>query len=70
MITLDFETEGIVGNPVLNPPKPVGLAFQDNGSSPTYVTNWEAMVAVYASSVESGEPLLFHNAPFDPRVAE
>ena len=29
IITIDFETEAIVGNPVVNPPAPVGVAIWD-----------------------------------------
>jgi len=30
-VTLDFESEAIIGNPIVNPPKPVGLAITDVG---------------------------------------
>ncbi len=70
MITLDFETEGIVGNPVVTPPRPVGLAVQINDEIPEYYTDWEQMVSIYQHAVDSGSDLLFHNAPFDTRVAE
>lgn len=37
-ITLDFETEAIVGNPIVNPPRPVGLAVWVPGQEPTYLS--------------------------------
>lgn len=68
MITLDFETEAIVGNPIMFPPKPVGLAVTYDNMDTMYYTG--DMRHVFGNAVESGEDLLFHNAPFDCRVAE
>lgn len=76
-ITIDFETEAIVGNPIVNPPRPVGVAVWVPGQEPTYlawghprennVTKQE--VAEYLSRIiRSGKPLLFHNAGFDLSV--
>lgn len=79
LITLDFETEAIVGNPVVNPPRPVGVAVYADDIEPTYLA-WghpEGMGNnVYFGDahkyliniLESGRPLLFHNAPFDISV--
>lgn len=36
LITIDYETHGIVGNPVVTPPKPVGCAIWVPGSEPKY----------------------------------
>lgn len=36
-ITLDFETDGIVGNPIVNPPKPCGVAVWVPGEAPVYL---------------------------------
>lgn len=36
MITVDFETHGIVGNPIVNPPTPVGVAIWVEGQEPEY----------------------------------
>jgi len=33
MITVDFETEAIQGNPILHPPRPVGVAINNLGDS-------------------------------------
>jgi len=70
MITLDFETEAIVGNPLVHPPKPVGLAVQVDNHEPYYVTDWQDMYDRLSYAYSSNELLLFHNAPFDTRVAE
>jgi len=67
MITLDFETEGIVGNPLVHPPKPVGLAIWAEWSDPKYVTNWTYMRDIWLWALSSDD-LLFHNAPFDLSV--
>jgi len=64
MITLDFETEGIVGNPLVHPPKPVGLAIWAEGSDPEYITGWYEMEQAWLWALDSDD-LLFHNAPFD-----
>lgn len=70
MITLDFETHAIEGNPLVNPPAPVGLAhiglFDD--SSPVYTEGYDAMKVIWHQALNSGKPLLFHNAPFDLSV--
>lgn len=36
-ITLDFETDAIIGNPIVNPPRPVGVAVWIPGESPVYL---------------------------------
>ena len=36
MLTFDFETEGIVGNPIYNPPRPVGVAIKRNDGRSKY----------------------------------
>jgi DNA polymerase-1 len=66
MYTIDFETEAIDGNPLLNPPKPVGVAIHKPGELTTYTDDWSLLERVW----NSGEPLLFHNAPFDLSVAQ
>lgn len=68
MITLDFETEAIVGNPLLNPPKPVGLAIKVNDNPGTYITDWEGM-GKYCHKVIGKVETLYQNAPFDLSVA-
>lgn len=70
MRTLDFETEAIVGNPMVNPPKPIGLAVLDTDqeSDGMYITDWDLMRQLWLESLDSSNPLLFHNAPFDLSV--
>ena len=70
MITLDFETEEIIGNPTINPPKPVGLAIKEDDNNPVYLTDLQEMYNAYGQSVNSDNDLLFHNAPFDTEVAK
>lgn len=68
MITLDFETEAIDGNPIVKPPRPIGLAIWIKGCNPDYITDWTQMKEVWRRCLESGDELLFHNAPFDLSV--
>lgn len=67
MITLDFETEGIVGNPLIDPPKPVGLAVKHD-DSPSYYVTGEAMRTEWLSAINSDQLVAFQNAPFDLSV--
>lgn len=75
--TVDFETEMIVGNPVMNPPSPLasaewpsaGVAVWLPGEEPWYSTITPD-VHEYLRHLWSTHHLLFHNAPFDLRVAE
>lgn len=76
-ITIDFETEAIVGNPIINPPRPVGVAIWIPGQSPEYLA-WGHPTGNNCTKAEaeeklrqimrSGKPLLFHNAGFDLSV--
>lgn len=69
MITIDFETEAIVGNPLVHAPRPVGVALMIDGKAeylPMGAETNEKLARIWAGS----EPLLFHNAPFDLSVAE
>lgn len=36
MLTIDFETEGVVGNPIYAPPKPVGVSIKLDGEPSQY----------------------------------
>jgi len=67
MITVDFETEAIQGNPILHPPRPVGVAINNLGDSEYLVG--EEMVDACKRIWHSENDLLFHNAPFDLSVA-
>lgn len=68
VITLDFETEGIDGNTLLHPPKPVGLAVRWPSGDKEYITDWAEMAHTFDGAVRTGSTL-YHNAPFDLSVA-
>lgn len=77
MVVIDFETHPIVGNPIVKPPRPVGFAVYGPSIRPTYLawghpTNnncrWQDAAEYLGRIRDSGEPLLFHNAPFDISV--
>lgn len=77
LITVDYETHGIVGNPVINPPRAVGVAVWIPGREPQYLS-WGhptenncsyGDARQYLDNIkEGGHPRLFHNAPFDLSV--
>lgn len=76
-ITIDFETEAIEGNPIVNPPRPVGVAVWVPGKEPAYLA-WGHPIenncdlptakAYLQKIMDSGRPMLFHNAGFDISV--
>tara|TARA_R110000824_G_scaffold39030_3_gene118548 strand:- start:440 stop:955 length:516 start_codon:yes stop_codon:yes gene_type:complete len=68
MITLDFETEAIEGNPLVVPPRPVGLAMYWPSGIKQYITGWDAMQLHWEAALTTDHDLLFHNAPFDLSV--
>jgi len=39
MLTIDFETKAIVGNPIFNPPQPVGVSIK-LGAQPSHYYSW------------------------------
>ena len=71
LVALDFETMPIVGNPILNPPAPIGLAVKYEGEDAFYITDRKEMLdelqSIWACSATY--EMVFHNAPFDLRVA-
>lgn len=77
-ITIDFETEAIVGNPIVHPPRPVGVAVWVPGQEPSYLAwghpsenncSWGEAHDYLRKLVRHTElPLLFHNAGFDVSV--
>lgn len=70
IITIDFETEAIVGNPVVNPPAPVGVAIWDSSvGEPEYLPIDDSSVRRLKEYWQTRD-LLFHNAQFDLAVAE
>lgn len=77
VVVVDFETEAIVGSPIVNPPKAVGVAVWAPGQEPTYLAwghpsenncYFGDAHKYLARIVDSGLPLLFHNASFDISV--
>jgi len=76
-IVVDFETDGIVGNPVLNPPKPCGVSIKWPGYAANYFawghptgnncTIGNGKLAL-SQVLQSGLPMLFHNEGFDISV--
>jgi DNA polymerase-1 len=80
MVTIDFETDAIVENPLLKPPRPVGVALDVPGQTSKYLA-WghptenncsfaDACDALdHASRIAAKEGgFIFHNAPFDLSV--
>lgn len=80
MITIDFETEGIEGNPVYSPPKPVGVSIK-LGDAPSRYYAWGHPTGNNATFAEGRAALLdaldraavapgwlAHNAPFESAV--
>ena len=77
MITFDFETEAIVGNPIYNPPEPVGVSikFDDEGSRyyawghPTEnnCTKAEGYAAL-REALRRDKSWLAHNGPFEAAI--
>lgn len=75
--TIDFETEAIAGNPLIHPPKPVGVSIK-YGDRPGEYLSWghpgENNSTLHAATerldmiASSNEDLLFHNAGFDMSV--
>lgn len=76
-IVLDYETEAIAGNPIVTPPKPVGVAISVPGHEPTYLA-WGHPTEnnIYygdahkylARLADSGLPIIMHHAAFDVSV--
>ena len=76
MITLDCETEAIVGNPVADPPAAHGFAYRIPGYPSGYLhwkgeganSKWSECSDFLTRLLESGDDFLFHNAAFDLSV--
>ena len=68
-VAVDFETHAIDGNPILNPPAPVGVAIQYPGKAPDYMPMSNKSIGILTDLWASGQPMVFHNAPFDLSVA-
>ena len=77
MITFDYETEGIIGNPIFSPPKPVGVSIKYNGDSSEYLAwghptgnncTFEWGKARLIRALKSDPEWLAHNAPFEDAI--
>jgi len=77
MITFDFETEAIEGNPIANPPKPVGVAIKIDDKPSEYLAwghptgnncTWRNALIALTGALEHSSALLAHNAAFDLAV--
>lgn len=79
MLTFDYETEGIVGNPIYRPPRPVGVSIKhDDGRSKYWAwghpTNnnctWEEGKAALLTAMRHHKEWLAHNAPFEAAISK
>lgn len=61
MITIDFETKGIVGSTVVNPPEPVGVAIKYNDDPAEYFPIDSHSIKVLHDIWDSNQPMLFQN---------
>jgi len=80
MITIDFETEGIEGNPVWKPPRPVGVSIKygdapskywawghPTGNNCTFEEGRAALLSALDKAVQA-QGWLAHNSPFEAAV--
>jgi DNA polymerase-1 len=78
LVTIDFETEAIVGNPIYNPPRPVGVSIKPEGKESTYYA-WghptgntcsfeDGKAALLRALHKDNEGYLAHNAGFEAAV--
>ena len=76
-IVLDFETEAIIDNPIVKPPKPVGVGIWIPGQEPNYLAwghpegnncSWANAHEYLVRIRDSGQPVLCHNSGFDISV--
>ena len=77
MLTFDYETQGIVGNPIYAPPKPVGVSLKFNGDGSRYLAwghptdnncTFEEGKAQLIQALKSDKEWLAHNAPFEDAI--
>jgi DNA polymerase I-like protein with 3'-5' exonuclease and polymerase domains len=70
MWTIDFETEGIVGNALVNPPRPIGVGIKRDDMETMYISGSLGQMRKPLECIwASGEEMIFQNAPFDLAVA-
>jgi DNA polymerase I-like protein with 3'-5' exonuclease and polymerase domains len=78
ILTIDFETEAIDGNPIYNPPRPVGVSIKPEGKESRYYawghgsdnncTFEDGRAALLTALAKDNEGYLAHNAPFEAAV--
>jgi DNA polymerase I-like protein with 3'-5' exonuclease and polymerase domains len=73
-IVVDFETDEIIGNPIVNPPEPVGCAVWVPGTEPFYMAwghptenniDYDHAHRYLSELRDCDYPLLFHSQGFD-----
>lgn len=76
MVTIDFETEAIEGNPIKDPPLPVGVSVKYDDQPSAYLAwghptennaTWEQGQQAVLKAVKTGE-WLAHNAQFEAAI--
>ena len=79
MLTVDFESKGIEGNPIYNPPEPVGVSIKEEGEKSVYLcwghptknnSSFEVAKAILLEKLDradrkDSDGWLAHNAPFE-----
>jgi len=80
VLTVDFETEAIQGNPIYNPPRPVGVSIKREGEESHYLA-WghptenncsfeDGKAKLLTALHEDKEGYLAHNAPFETSILQ
>jgi len=80
VLTVDFETEAIQGNPIYNPPRPVGVSIKREGEESHYLA-WghptenncsfeDGKAKLLTALHEDKEGYLAHNAPFEASILQ
>lgn len=79
MLTFDYETEGIVGNPVFNPPRPVGVSIKIDDQPSRYLgwghptennCSFEDGKGILLASMRLHQDWLAHNKAFEAAVSK
>lgn len=79
MLTFDYETEGIQGNPIYNPPKPVGVSIKIDGEASRYWAwghptenncTFEEGKTALLTAMRAHPEWLAHHAPFEAAISK
>lgn len=79
MLTFDYETEGIVGNPIYNPPRPVGVSIKIDDRPSHYWAwghptenncSWDQGRNALLRAMKQHPEWLAHHAPFETAVSK